>query len=60
MAPTSNQQQQSLLINPMPQRDRRVMHHKEDQSLGTGGEIQYRGGQRRGEEAQETPEDDEL
>ena len=51
--PTSNQQSQPQ--DPTPQLDRRIV--PKDQSPGTGGVEQNRGGRRRGEEAQETPEE---
>ena len=50
----SNQQPQPQ--DPTPQRDRHIM--RRTHSPGAGGEGQDRGGQRRGEEALETPADD--
>ena len=38
----------------------RPSHRTEDQSPGTGGEGQGRGGRRRGEEAQENPDEETI
>ena len=51
---TRNQQPQPVVSTDAPARP---SHHAEDHSPGTGGEGQDRGGWRRGEEAQETPQE---